>query len=57
MSEEFKMARKKTPGLYKRKGTWHIDKQLFGRRLCESTGTNSLEVAEIYLARRVTEIR
>lgn len=51
------MGRKRMPGLYKRKGLWHIDKQVFGRRICESTGTNSLEEAEKYLARRIEEIR
>ena len=51
------MAKKRAPGLYKRKGVWHIDKQLFGQRLCESTGTASLAEAELYLARRIEEIR
>jgi len=51
------MGRKRIPGLYKRGDRWHIDKQLFGRRLCESTGTRSLEEAEIYLAKRIDEIR
>ncbi len=51
------MGRKRTPGLYKRKGHWHIDKKIFGRRLCESTGTGKLEEAERYLARRLEEVR
>lgn len=51
------MGRKKTPGLYKRGETWHIDKQVFGRRLCESTGADTLEEAEKYLARRLEEVR
>lgn len=51
------MAKKRTPGLYKRKGIWHIDKQLFGCRLCESTGTASLAEAQLYLARRIEETR
>lgn len=51
------MGRKRTPGLYKRGECWHIDKQIFGRRICESTGTNSLEEAEKYLARRIEELR
>lgn len=51
------MGRKRTPGLYNRKGVWHVDKEVFGRRLCESTRTNSLEEAEKYLARRIEEIR
>ncbi len=51
------MGRKRTPGLYKRRGTWHIDKKVFGRRLCESTGTSELEEAEKYLVRRLEEVR
>lgn len=51
------MGRKKTPGLQKRKDFWHIDKKVFGHRICESTGTNSLEEAEKYLAKRVEELR
>ena len=51
------MGRKRTPGLYKRGDIWHIDKKVFGRRLCESTGTDSLEEAERYVARRLEEIR
>lgn len=45
------MGRKRTPGLYKRGGQWHIDKQIYGRRICQSTGTDRLEEAERYLAR------
>ena len=51
------MGRKRTPGLYKRHGIWHIDKQVRGNRLCESTGTSDLREAEAYLARRVNEVR
>lgn len=51
------MGRKKTPGLYKRRDRWHIDKQAFGRRICESTGTDSLEEAEKCLARRIEGLR
>ncbi len=51
------MGRKRTPGLYKRNGIWHIDKQVRGSRLCESTGTGELEEAEAYLARRVDQVR
>lgn len=46
-----------TAGLYKRNGIWHIDKQIRGRRLRESTGAGSRQEAEQYLARRVEEIR
>ena len=51
------MGRKHTPGLYKRSGVWHIDKQVRGRRLCESTGESDLARAEEYLARRIEEVR
>ncbi len=51
------MGRKKTAGLTERNGVWHIDKQIRGRRICESTGTRSLEEAEQYLAHRIEEIR
>ena len=51
------MGRKRTPGLYLRGGVWHIDKQVRGRRLCESTGSSDLAEAENYLARRTEEIR
>ncbi len=43
--------------LYKRNGIWHIDKQVRGSRLCESTGTGDLAEAEAYLARRTEEVR
>lgn len=48
---------KRTPGLKKIKGIWHIDKRIRGRRLCESTGTVEISEAERYLAHRVAEIR
>ena len=51
------MGRKRTAGLYKRGGIWHIDKQVRGRRLCESTGESNLARAEEFLARKVEEIR
>lgn len=51
------MGRKISPGLLKRGGVWHIQKRIFGRRLRESTGTESLCEAESYLARRTEEIR
>jgi len=49
------MGRKRTPGLIKRNGTWHIDKVIHGCRLCESIGTSSLEEAERRLAKRISE--
>ena len=51
------MGRKKTPGLIKRAGIWHIDKQINGRRVCQSTGADNLEEAERYLARLREEFR
>jgi integrase len=51
------MGRKRTPGLYKRGNIWHIDKKVFGHRLCESTGSDSLEEAEHYVAKRLEELR
>ncbi len=51
------MGQKRMPGLYKRKDAWHIDKKVFGRRICESTGTSDLEEAQTYLARRLEETR
>ncbi|AUH72688.1 tyrosine-type recombinase/integrase [Legionella sainthelensi] len=51
------MGRKKSPGLQKRGSVWYIDKKIYGKRLCESTGTSSLDEAEKYLTRRLEEIR
>jgi integrase len=51
------MGRKRTPGLYLRGGVWHIDKQVGGRRVCQSTGSRQLEEAERYLARLIEEDR
>jgi integrase len=51
------MGRKKVAGLINRQGTWHIDKVIRGRRLCESTGESDLGKAEEYLARRIEQIR
>ena len=49
---------KRTPGLQKRNGVWCIDKCIKGYgRICESCGTNSLDEAERYLARRLELIR
>ena len=47
--------RKHSPGLTLRAGVWHIDKQVRGVRICESTGTGNLREAEEYLAQRVAE--
>lgn len=51
------MGRKQTTGLFKRGQVWHIEKQVLGHRIRESTGTKSLQEAEQYLARRCEEIR
>src|SRR5438477_9249167 len=51
------MGRKRVPGLIMRAGTWHIDKRIFGRRICQSTGTAQLEKAERQLARVMEEAR
>lgn len=51
------MGRKQTSGLRKRGGIWHIEKQVLGQKLFESTGTGNLEKAELMLARRIEEVR
>jgi integrase len=51
------MGRKRVPGLIMRAGIWHIDKRLFGRRVCQSTGTAQLQEAERMLARVMEEAR
>ena len=51
------MGRKRLPGLIMRAGIWHIDKRIFGRRVCQSTGTSCLEEAERNLARVMEETR
>ena len=51
------MGRNRNSGLRKRGGIWHIDKQVLGHRIHQSTGTSELKTAELILARRVEEIR
>jgi integrase len=51
------MGRKRTPGLVKRQGLWHIDKRIGGRRVCQSTGTAKQEEAELFLVRQIDETR
>ena len=51
------MGRKRVPGLIMRAGIWHVDKRIFGRRICQSTGTAQLEEAERYLARLMEATR
>ncbi len=51
------MGRRKTPGLRNRKGIWHIEKQVLGTTIHESTGTSDLKQAELILAQRIEAIR
>lgn len=51
------MSKRRTPGLFLRKGVWHIDKVWRGVRICGSTGCSSLTDAEAVLARRIEEVR
>ena len=51
------MGRKRIPGLIMRAGIWHVDKRVFGWRVCQSTGTTQLAEAEQYLARVMEETR
>jgi integrase len=51
------MGRKRLPGLFRRKGIWHIDKHIGGRRVCESIGSARLDEAERYVSRLVEESR
>ena len=50
-------ASRRSPGLLLRGRVWHIDKVLYGKRICESTGTRNLTEAQALLARRVTQAR
>ena len=51
------MGRKRAPGLRNRGGIWHIEKQVLGHKIHESTGTSDLKAAELILARRIEETR
>jgi integrase len=46
-----------TRGLISRKGVWHIDKVIYGKRIRESTGTGDLIEAKVLLAHRAFEAR
>jgi hypothetical protein len=48
---------RRIPGLLLRGSVWHIDKVLYGKRICESTGTRDLTEAQALLAHRVTQAR
>ena len=51
------MGLQKPPGLTLRGETWHIDKDIYGTRICESTGTDDLKEAVEILSRRIEEVR
>ena len=51
------MGRRRLPGLYKRAGIWHIDKQIEGQRICQSTGSADLREAERFVARLTESLR
>ena len=51
------MGRKRIPGLRERAGIWHIEKQIFGRKIHESTGTGELKTAELGTLRPFIEAR
>jgi integrase len=50
------MGRKHT-GLRNRNGTWHIEKRILGVQVHESCKTTVLKEAQLYLARKVEEVR
>ena len=49
--------RRRMPGLYRRHGVWHIDKLVYGTRICESTGTSDFKEAQSLLAWRMEALR
>ena len=51
------MGQQKPPGLTKRGAIWHIDKDIYGTRICESTRTSDLREAIDVLSRRIEEAR
>ena len=51
------MGRRRTPGLIKRGKVWHLEKQVLGSRIRESTGAELLSEAEEFLARQIEEVR
>ena len=48
---------RRIPGLLLRGAVWHIDKVIYSKRICESTGTRGLTEAQALLAHRVTQAR
>jgi len=51
------MAKRNIPGLQLRKGVWHVDKVIDGKRICQSLGTGDQEEAETILAQFIFESR
>jgi integrase len=51
------MGQIKAPGLLKRGEIWHVDKQILGTRLRESTGATTLAEANRYIEHRIEQIR
>ncbi len=51
------MPKSKLPGLTLKRGIWHIDKVINGKRLCESTGPKDYKGAENYAIRRINEFK
>lgn len=49
--------KRKIPGLRWRKHVWHIEKQVLGVKIHESTGTACIEQAQRILAKRMDEVR
>ena len=49
------MGQQKVPGLKKRGQIWHIDKVICGQRICRSTGTQSKNEAQEFLAQLEAE--
>src|SRR5437762_12717339 len=50
------MAQIKPPGLTLRGAVWHIDIDMYGTRICESTGTSDLKKAVAILSRWLQEV-
>ncbi|WP_051901461.1 tyrosine-type recombinase/integrase [Methylotenera sp. L2L1] len=51
------MAKRNIPGLQFRKGVWHVDKVIDGKRICQSLGTGDQQEAETILAQFIFESR
>lgn len=51
------MAKRNISGLQLRKGVWHVDKIIDGKRVCQSLGTGDQQEAETILAQFIYESR